>query len=182
MGGADLTTDFFKLFGLPVGFDLDTELLALRFRELQRVAHPDRFAGATDQERRLAVQQAARINEAFRTLKEPLSRARYLLELRGGVLDDTDTAMPAAFLMEQMELREAIEAVRGSDDPFGKLETLRDDLEGRERALVGELGQLFAADTPGTLERAREVIRKMQFMQRLLDEVARLEEDLVHEL
>jgi molecular chaperone HscB len=177
----DLTQNYFELFGLSPGFEVDSESLALSYRELQRAVHPDRFANATEQERRLSVQQAALINEAFRTLKSPLSRARYLLEYHGVVLDDTDTSMDPAFLMEQMELREQLGGVRGSDDPFEALNRVRDAIESRERALVESLYNDFADAGTAALERAQASVRKLQFMQRLLEEAENLEEDLVHE-
>ncbi len=177
---ADLTSNYFELFGLPVAFAIDSEALSLRYRDLQRVTHPDRFAGASDRERRLAVQYAARVNEAFQALKSPLARARYLLELNGAPLDDRDTAMDPAFLMEQMELREALGEVRDSSDPFAELERVRNDIEGRERALIAELDPLFAQATPDALAEARERVRKLQFMSRLLDEAGDIEEELVH--
>lgn len=171
----------FELFGLPVTFEVDQELLALRYRELQRAVHPDRFANASEQERRLSVQQAAQINEAFQVLKSSLSRARYLLELNGLPLDDSDTRMDPLFLMEQIELRETLGEVRSKADPFDALNRVRDDIEGRERELIQSLQQAFADGSRETLEGARETVRKMQFMQRLLSEVDELEENLVHE-
>jgi len=178
---ADLTSNYFELFGLPIGFDLQGEELALRYRDLQRALHPDRFANASDQERRLSVQQAARVNEGFRTLKSPLLRARYLLEVAGLPLDDTDTSMDPGFLMQQMELREALEAVRHSKEPFAALERVRTEIETGERQLVSGLGPLFGQGDRPALEKARQEVRKMQFMQRLLQEVDELEEELVHE-
>jgi molecular chaperone HscB len=177
----DLTRNHFELFGLPVSFDVDGETLALRYRDLQRALHPDRFASASDQERRLSVQQAAQVNEGFQTLKAPLARARYLLELRGLPVDDRDTSMDPAFLMEQMELREALAEVRDAEDRFLALERVRDNIEMRERLLIEALRSHFADDEPGSLEKARQDVRKLQFMQRLLDEAAELEETLVHE-
>lgn len=171
----------FELFGLPVSFEVDQELLALRYRELQRAVHPDRFANASEQEKRLSVQQAAQINEAFQVLKSSLSRARYLLELNGMPLDDSDTRMDPLFLMEQIELREALGEVRGKADPFDALNRVRDDIEGRERELIESLQPAFADGGSEALEGARETVRKMQFMQRLLSEVDELEENLVHE-
>jgi molecular chaperone HscB len=176
-----LGKNHFELFELPASFEVDQETLALRYRELQRAVHPDRFANATEQEKRLSVQQAAQINEAFQVLKTPLSRARYLLELGGLPLDDSNTQMDPGFLMEQMELREALGEVRGKDDPFEALNRVRDDIEGRERELIASLQQAFADGGNQALENAREAVRKMQFMQRLLNEVDDLEETLVHE-
>jgi len=178
---AQLASNYFELFGLPISFDVDGEALALRYRDLQRALHPDRFASASDQERRLSVQQTAQVNEGFRVLKAPLARARYLLELRGLPLDDRDTAMDPAFLMEQMELREALAGVAGAKDRFLALEQVRDQIESRERRLIENLRQHFADDDPGGLETARQDVRKLQFMQRLLDEAEELEETLVHE-
>lgn len=173
--------NYFDLLGLSQGFEVDTEALSLNYRELQRAVHPDRFANASEQERRLSVQQTSLINEAFTTLKSPLKRARYLLELAGKPLDDTDTSMPPEFLMEQMELREGLGAVRGSDDPFSTLDQVRSTIEQRERELVEALRRDFNDGSDESLERARSSVRKMQFMQRLLDEAADLEESLVHD-
>lgn len=177
----DFSQNCFELFGLPATFEVDAEALALRYRELQRAAHPDRYAGGSDQERRLAVQMAARINEAFRTLKDPLARARYLLELKGAPLDEHETAMDPQFLMEQMELREALAEVRDATEPFDRLADVRTDLEQRERELVMELQSLFDDSSAQALDAAGETVRKLQFMNKLLDEAAAIEEDLVHE-
>ncbi len=171
--------NYFELFGLPVRFGIDLEDLSLRYRDLQRTVHPDRFANASEQEKRLSLQQTALINEAFQTLKSPLPRARYLLELNGINLDDNDTAMDPGFLMEQMELREEVAELRGKDDPFGELNKLRDRIESKERELVESLQQLF--NVGEELENGKDLVRRMQFMQRLLTELDELEETLVHE-
>jgi molecular chaperone HscB len=177
-----LGKNHFELFELPVSFEVDLEDLALRYRELQRAVHPDRFANASEQEKRVSVQHAAQINEAFQVLKQPMSRARYLLVLNDMAIDDTDTQMDPAFLMEQMELREALAEVRGAADPFAALNQARDTIEARERELVESLQQAFADGGAQALEGARESVRKMQFMQRLLSEVDDMEETLVHEI
>src|SRR5687768_15330486 len=96
--------NFFDLFGLPAGFDIDTIDLAARYRTLAREAHPDRFVNGSDAERRLAMQMTTLLNEAFRVLKEPVSRARYLLELKGvSFPEGTVAAVAPAFLVQQME-------------------------------------------------------------------------------
>lgn len=176
-----LGKNHFELFNLPASFEVEQETLALRYRELQRAVHPDRFANASEQEKRLSVQQAAQINEAFQVLKSPLPRARYLLEINGLPLDDTDTQMDPGFLMEQMELREELAGVRSADDPFTALNRVRDTIESMERQIIETLQQSFAEGTQDAFQRARELVRKMQFMQRLLGEVDELEETLVHE-
>ena len=171
--------NYFELFDIPVSFEVDQETLSLRYRDLQRAVHPDRYANASEQEKRLSVQQAALINEAFQALKSPLPRARYLLEINGITLDDNDTRMDPMFLMEQMELREDLAAVRSKVDPFGELNALRDRIESKERELVESLQSLF--NDGDDLERGKDLVRRMQFMQRLLSEVDELEDDLVHD-
>jgi len=114
----DPRADHFALFGLDRGFRLDLSDLDSRYRDIQAQVHPDRFAHAGEAERRLSMQWATHANEAFRTLKSPLTRGHYLLELRG--VDpgfDTNTAMAPDFLMEQMEWREALgEATDAADE------------------------------------------------------------------
>lgn len=109
---SDFSQNYFELFGLPVVFQLDQNDLVERYRKLQRAAHPDRFANSSERERRLSIQKAAFVNQAFQQLKSPLQRARYMLELRGVQFDDArETNVEPAFLMEQMEYREALEAI-----------------------------------------------------------------------
>src|SRR2546421_9273938 len=100
----------FDLFGLPRVFGLDKEVLERAYREIQSRVHPDRFAHAGDAERRASLQWTTRVNEVYRTLRNPVARASHLLALNGvDVAFETHTAMPTDFLMQQMELREALE-------------------------------------------------------------------------
>ena len=114
----DLKQDYFALFGLVPAFSIDMERLEQAYIDIQARVHPDRFAHLSDTEKRLSMQWATHANEAFRTLKSPLTRGHYLLELRG--VDpgfDTNTAMAPDFLMEQMEWREALgEATDAADE------------------------------------------------------------------
>jgi molecular chaperone HscB len=174
-----LRKNHFELFGLQPGFELDLDDIAARYRDLQRAVHPDKFANASEQERLLSVQQAAQINEAYQTLKSPLARARYLLELKGITLDDNDTAMDPMFLMEQMELRESLARVRGESDPFAALMALRDTIEAKEQGFIDALTKAFASAGQAELEQARDTVRKLQFMEKLLSELEELEEELV---
>ena len=174
-----LKQNHFELFGIDLGFDLDLAGIAERYRDLQRAVHPDRFINASDQERRLSVQQAAQVNEAYQMFKSPLLRARYLLELQGICMDDKDTSMDPMFLMEQIELRESLAAVRNQSDPVGVLMALRDTIENKERAFITSLGDAFAAGDQAALNSARDTVRKLQFMERLISEVDELEEELV---
>ncbi|MDH5435796.1 MAG: co-chaperone HscB [Gammaproteobacteria bacterium] len=172
--------NYFELFALPVSFEVDSNTLSEHYRELQRTSHPDKFANATDQERRLAVQTAAHINEAFRVLNNPLERGKYLLSLQGINLDEeTDTRMDPQFLMQQMELRESLESVRDTQDPLAKLASLLQEIENTMSDMIAELSVLFANANDEAYKQARDTIRKMQFMHKLRDEVEELEEDLI---
>lgn len=176
----DLRQNYFELFGLPEGYRIDSAALAERFRELQFQLHPDRYANATETERRLSVQGAAFVNEALATLKDPYRRARYLLTLRGVTFDDErETSSDPEFLMEQMELREALGEAREHDDPFARVAGLRADIRARREALEAEFVRGFEA---GDLEAAKRDVLKMRFYDRLLEEAARLEERLEDEL
>jgi molecular chaperone HscB len=105
--------DYFSLFGLPARFGLDEEALERAWREVAARVHPDRYATASAVERRVAMQWAARANEAYRQLRDPLLRARYLCEQAGVDLQtETNTAMAPAFLMQQMEWREMLDDAR----------------------------------------------------------------------
>jgi molecular chaperone HscB len=178
MQAADLSSNFFGLFDLPVSFEVDLTLLSARYREAQRAAHPDKFANASEADRRLSVQLAARINEAYRVLKNPLSRGRYLLELQGVDLNDADTAFDGEFLMEQMELRERLADVKGSADPAQQLHAIAGDIAASAKELVGQLGKLLDDSSAESLQQARDVTRKLQFFQRLNEEVEALEDEL----
>ena len=167
----------FELFGLPVAFEVDTARLAETYRELQRALHPDRFANASDRERRLSVQQAAQVNEAYQTLRSPLRRARYLLELRGvGFDDEKQTHLDPEFLMTQMELREALAAVRNEADPFTVLNHILADLDSERQRLEAELARQLEA---GDDEAARQLVQKLQFFERLQQEAEEIEESLL---
>jgi molecular chaperone HscB len=176
----ELTQNHFELFGLPVAFEVDTQQLAERYRELQRNLHPDRFANASDRERRLSIQHAAQVNEAFQTLKSSFRRARYLLQLKGVEFDDEkETHLDPAFLMEQMELREALADVRSVTDPLGGLNNIMLDIKARQRAMEDQLRMLFADDDEANRLEAKQLVQKMQFLLRLQQEAEELEEELV---
>lgn len=178
MQAVNLSSDFFVLFDLPVSFDIDLGVLAERYREAQRAVHPDKFANASEAERRLSMQLAARVNEAHRVLKDPLSRGRYLLELRGVDLDDMDTKFDGAFLMEQMELRERLDEVKGSADPHQQLQVIAQDIKTLSKSLMAQMAELLKATDMDSLQQARDATRKLQFFQRLNEEVDALDDEL----
>ena len=172
--------NFFDIFDLPVSFDIDTTALAERYRELQRIAHPDRFANASDRERREAVQQAANINEAFQTLKSPLQRARYILQLKGvGFDDEKDTTYDSAFLMEQIEFREALAEIKHNPDALLRLNELMLDITHRIDAMLRELANAIHTDD---LKQAKTLLHKLQFLHKLRIESENLEAELADAL
>lgn len=106
----NLQSNDFELFGLPQQFAQDRAAIDARWKDLQRQAHPDNFAAQGAAAQRVAMQWSVRINEAYQRLKDPLKRAAYLCELHGAPVNAQDnTAMPAEFLMQQMEWREALD-------------------------------------------------------------------------
>ncbi|MDH5371223.1 MAG: Fe-S protein assembly co-chaperone HscB, partial [Gammaproteobacteria bacterium] len=130
----------FELFELPVSFDIDLKDLSQRYRDLQSAVHPDKFANASDQERRLSVEKAAAINDAYQTLKSPQHRARYMLELQSVSFDDEkDMALDPAFLMEQIELREALAELSEKDEPLESLNKIMKDIKQRTDKILSEI-------------------------------------------
>jgi molecular chaperone HscB len=150
----------FDLFGLAPVFDLPGADLDDRFRRYQAAVHPDRYAGGSDAERRLALHLAANGNEAYRVLSDPTSRAAYLCEINGAPIDaERNTAMPTEFLMQQMEWREAIDEVRDQADRHpalalaARLDAERSQTVHRVRELIDEL-----RDYPEAATRVRQLM------------------------
>ncbi len=175
----DLSKNHFELFGIPVGFDLDLEDLARRYRDLQRVVHPDRFVNATDRERRLSMQGATRINEAYAIRSDPLARGRYLLALQDMETDGVaETTRDTDFLMQQMALREELEGVKRDADPFAAVNGLMLQIDGEIERLTGQMAEQFAEASQDQLKQARETVQKMQFLKKLRSEAEAVEADL----
>ena len=162
----NLQSDDFELFGLPQTFAQDRAAIDARWKELQREAHPDKFAAHGAAAQRIAMQWSVRINEAYRRLKDPVARATYLCELRGAPIEaERNTAMPAAFLMEQMELREALEEAGTAE----ALEALGEPL-GRSRKEALERIRKFLDDDNNPAA-AAEQVRGLMFIERFAHEV-----------
>ncbi len=177
----NLTQNYFELFSLPQQYAVERSDLDVRYRKLQHTVHPDRFVTAGDQERRVSMQQATHINEAYQVLKDPLRRGRYLLELRGHAIEDQQTThQDAEFLMQQIELREALGDIRRQDDPLQALDRLAREVQAQYRALESALAQ--ALDAGEETEQAVSLVLKMQYFMRLQSEVQELEADLEDEL
>jgi molecular chaperone HscB len=166
---SEFTRNHFELMGLPVAFALDAEALERAYLDLQSRVHPDRFAAGSEAERRVAMQWAARANEAYRTLRNPLDRARYLLGLKGfDTGEETNTAMPADFLMQQMEWREAVAAGRASGD-HAALEALRVELASERREMHALLARALGGDR--NYDAGCSLVRKLRFLDRLEEEI-----------
>jgi len=155
--------EYFSLFGLPERYTLDVAQLDSAYRNVQAQVHPDRFAHRQEAERRVAMQWATLANEAFRTLRNPVERARYLLSRRGVEVEaNRNTGMSHAFLMQQMEWRENAEEAQGDAVALNRLmrELARD-----ERVMLEDLAQ--AIDESGDLPLASELVRRLMFMEKL---------------
>ena len=162
-----LTADFFTLFNIPQTYTIDVAALRGQYRALQAQVHPDRYAHAPDREKRLALQYAAHVNDAFATLKDPVRRARYLLDLSGTKSADSNaTIKDEEFLMDQMELRERLNSLTEDQAP-----AFITELDHR----LTELERAFEASWQKTddaaRQRARTVVQKMQFFAKLRSEV-----------
>jgi len=158
-------TDF-ELFAVPATFAQERQALDARWKELQREAHPDRFASQGAAAQRIAMQWSVRINEAYQRLKDPVQRASYLCELHGAPVDaEVNTAMPGAFLMQQMEWREALDDVDTSE----ALERLQSEVEAaREQALAALEGLI---DRKGDYLAAVQQVRALMFIERFAHDI-----------
>ena len=171
-----LSSNFFEIFSIAVGWQISIRDLDTRYRQLQLEFHPDRYASAGQTEQRLAVQTASLINQAYDTLKSPLKRAQYLLELNDINADqDSHITSDSVFLMRQMALREALSDIRQAAEPLQSLEQLRADVE---QGYDEEQEQFHSQYQANVLDDAFNTVAKMQFSAKLLDEIEQLEAEL----
>ncbi|MEN8175385.1 MAG: Fe-S protein assembly co-chaperone HscB [Pseudomonadota bacterium] len=175
----DLSKNYFELFGLPVTYVIDGDSLRDRYRELQRALHPDRFASASQQEQRISLQASTRVNGAFETLKDPLRRAEYLLGLHGVDLGSgEETTQDAEFLMEQIELREELAAISTVPGPLEAVQDFMSRIGERMRSMIGQMAVDFETPNRERLAEIRDMVRKIQFFNRLLTEAEAVEAGL----
>lgn len=161
--------DHFALFGLEPRFALDAERLDAAYKHVQDKVHPDRFASATAAERRIAMQWAARANEALQTLRSPVRRASYLCELNGVALGtESNTVMPPAFLMQQLEWREALAEAAATSDPDA-LDALARQADAARAELLAGLER--AIDAERDFARASALVRQLMFVDKMGDEI-----------
>ncbi|MBB3637033.1 Fe-S protein assembly co-chaperone HscB [Variovorax atrisoli] len=158
-------TDF-QLFAVPATFAQEREVLDARWKELQREAHPDRFAAQGAAAQRVAMQWSVRINEAYQRLKDPIRRASYICELNGAPLDaENNTAMPPEFLMQQMEWRESLDEVAD----IASLERLHAEVEAGRTKALSSLDWLI--DEKGDYPAAAKQVRALMFIERFAQDV-----------
>ncbi|MGP8306340.1 co-chaperone HscB [Vibrio sp. YIC-376] len=167
----------FELFGLPSQFQLDGSLLSSQFRELQKRFHPDNFATASERDRLLAVQKAAQINDAYQVLKNPISRAEYILAEQGmEIRGEQQTMQDPMFLMEQMELREELEDIAGSSDP----ESVLFDFDAKVSKMYKQhLASVEQELNDGLWAEAADQVRKLKFIAKLKNEIELVEDKLL---
>ena len=165
----DFSKDYFALFDLELRFQIDLVHLEQNYRALQAQVHPDKFSSASGAEKRLSMQCSTHVNEAYQTLKQSMSRARYVLSLHGiDTQEETNTAMPTDFLMEQMEWREAIGEATDAADPTA-LDQLASKLRQATQQLHAELA--LQIDQQQDYAGAASAVRKLRFFDKLHEEI-----------
>jgi molecular chaperone HscB len=168
--------NFFEIFSLPVAWEVDFEQLDIKFRALQKALHPDRYATKNDFEKRLAVQTAATINQAYQTIKNPLSRAQYLLELENlDASQETHITSDGQFLMEQMLLREALSEVRGNENAKQSLVSLSIEAQQNAAKIQSDFANQYQQKA---YNKAFDSLAKMQFAIKFIDDIKALEAEL----
>lgn len=174
---ASIEQSHFDLFHLPTQFAIDPQVLEAAYRTVQAQVHPDRFAAAGDAHKRVAMQWAARANEAYSTLRDPLKRAAYLLSLRGVDLGvENNTAMEPAFLMQQMEWRERAEDAADARN-IAELQALLTELHDEARVRFERLAMLLDSRAD---QAAAEAARQLMFIERVTAEVGNRIDKLEH--
>jgi molecular chaperone HscB len=170
----DFNKNYFEIFGLPIDYTVDLDILADRFLDLQKEVHPDRFAAGTDQEKRLAMQWTTRVNTANETLRAPLSRAIYLLALSGINLEDNPT-LPPELLMDQIDLREQLESIEESEGNLQKLDSFSKKMDEAFNKVQAEFKEALGEDSG----KAELLVYELQFLSKLMLSANRLEDKLL---
>ena len=175
-----VVVNYFQLFGLEIQFTIDLTRLSTLYQTLQKKVHPDRFAHASSQEQMLAVKKSTLINDAYQTLKNPLKRAQYLLELRGVDMPSEQASFgDISFLMRQMELREMLAEVKDADDIESAVFEVSEVFEAEFQQLFSQLQTQLADNTSESNNLACDNLRKLKFYQKLHVELDKLEEQLL---
>lgn len=177
MASPNFQQNYFELFSVSKEFDVDLAVLSERFRQLQGQLHPDRYASKSAHEQRVAVQYSAFVNQAYTTLKNPLERALYLLELAGISAEQVSAEkIDGGFLIEQMDLREKIESIADMVDPETVLEHLMIEIAQDTKNHEREFVEALDADA---LSSAASACVKMQYLKKLHQEAEQIEAGLL---
>jgi len=172
--------NYFQLFNIEVSFDVDLQQLSSNYQTLQKTVHPDKFAHASEQEQRIAVQKSAHINDAYQILKNPLQRAQYMLVQRGVEMpNEQHSFQDTSFLMRQMDLREMLEDVKHSGDVDAALLKVQSVLSAEYLTLSQLMRAQISENNAASNSVACDNLRKLKFYQKLNVEVDRLEDSLL---
>jgi molecular chaperone HscB len=162
----NLQSNDFELFNLPLTFVQDSAAIAARWKDLQRQAHPDNFAAQGAAAQRIAMQWSVRVNEAYQRLKDPVQRAAYLCELHQAPINaENNTAMPAAFLMQQIDLREALDDA----DNEQNLDQISQQSKHLLLEQLSKLEQLLDVDQ--NYQQAAQAVRALMFIERFQHDI-----------
>ncbi|WP_386687709.1 Fe-S protein assembly co-chaperone HscB [Lonepinella sp. MS14437] len=169
-------TNPFSLFNLPVQFEVDQALLSERFLQLQKQFHPDNFATQSAQEQRLAMQQSAEINDALKTLKDPILRAEAIIQVHTGEIQDLEqkSTRDVAFLMQQLQWREQLDEIESNKDDIA-LDEFRNEIEAEQKVL---LQQIETELTQSNWQAAQVTADKLRFVKKLIEQIEIVEEKL----
>jgi molecular chaperone HscB len=172
--------NYFDLFAIQPSFDVDLAALSQTYQSLQKTVHPDRFAHSSDQEKLLAVQKSAQINDGYQVLKDPIKRSEHLLTVRGFELPSEQASFgDTRFLMVQMELREMLEDIEHASDIDGAFFEANQTLDVQYQQLLLSLTQQLDENSEQSNMLAAESTRKLKFYQKLYIELERLEDKLL---
>lgn len=181
----DLKQNYFELFQLPITYQLDSHRLNTAYRKLQNQIHPDRFSQGSEAEKLSSVQTSSFVNEAYVTLKSPVARARYFVELAGVAIDlSSNTIADGAFLMQQMELREQLEEAPRATDPEAALETIALQVQEMLEGLCGRFEEITQHWGRGELDSevkkgAAQLVYQMKFLEKLGSEIEEIEQSFL---
>lgn len=165
----DFNRNHFELFDLTPQFELDSTALESAYRELQSQVHPDKFANSSDADKRASMQWSTRVNEAYQTLKSPLNRAVYILQLNGiNALSETNTQLAPAFLMQQIEWRESIQDARADSD-LGSLQRVEREIAAQTKTWREQLSAQL--DQQHDLIAATNTVRQLKFVDKIMSEI-----------
>lgn len=166
---------YFALLDLKPHFDIDLKALAERYRTKVTAIHPDRFITASEREKRLALEQSANLNEAYQILKTPSQRARYLLSLRGGNIPLETTVQDPEFLLQQMQWHEELDELNEQANSE-QLSSFKKRIKQVQTSLEADFNEHW--QNSESYLHAEQLVRRMQFMDKLVLSVKQLEEHL----